>query len=158
RALPFARWQRVDERDGIVALYRQTRRILEEPAARREGASRYSQWAAVDAQAQRPRPIHARSEQLRGKIKRPTRRQNRAGRRGYSPAGWDQGGTRGTILSPASIFNPTTSPPGPCPADWRAWWREERVRCGTDWDTLGRAAARALWRIGLTSSACWSST
>jgi hypothetical protein len=40
----------------------------------------------------------------------------------------------------------------------RLWWQAESRRVGTDWDTLGRAAARVFWRLELTSSHCWGSS
>ena len=59
-----------------------------------------------------------------------------------------------TITAPLPTFNSTTS----STANAREWWRVESRRCGTDWDTLGRAAARVMWRLGLTSSLCWGSS
>ena len=40
----------------------------------------------------------------------------------------------------------------------REYWRRQSVIDGTTWEQLGRCAARAMWRAGLTSSLCWSST
>jgi len=42
--------------------------------------------------------------------------------------------------------------------DWRQWWREQSKRDGTDWQSLGLIAARALWKVSLTSSAIWRSS
>jgi hypothetical protein len=46
----------------------------------------------------------------------------------------------------------------PSTTNAREYWRVESRHCGTDWDTLGRAAARVFWRLQLTSSLAWSST
>jgi hypothetical protein len=40
----------------------------------------------------------------------------------------------------------------------REYWRQRSVIDGTDWTTLGTQAARALWRLGLTSSIAWRSS
>ena len=44
-------------------------------------------------------------------------------------------------MSP-SIVIPST---GCCPADWRAWWREQSVVDGTDWPALHRRL-QYTWR------------
>jgi hypothetical protein len=47
---------------------------------------------------------------------------------------------------------------GSDPEGWRLWWAHETKREGTDWASLGRAAARVYWRLGLTSSLAWVSS
>ena len=43
-------------------------------------------------------------------------------------------------------------------ANAREWWAVESRRVGTDWESLGRATARVMWRLGLTSSLAWVSS
>jgi hypothetical protein len=42
--------------------------------------------------------------------------------------------------------------------DWREYWRRQSIADHTDWQSLGVACARALWRAGLASSLCWCSS
>jgi len=46
----------------------------------------------------------------------------------------------------------------PTAARTREWWLRQSQIDGTTWESLGRAAARALWRAGLASSLCWESS
>jgi hypothetical protein len=46
----------------------------------------------------------------------------------------------------------------PSTANARAYWRERSVIDHTDWESVGLVAARAMWRLGLTSSVCWGSS
>lgn len=40
----------------------------------------------------------------------------------------------------------------------RLWWQAESRRVGTDWQSIGLVAARAMWRLGLATSAAWVSS
>jgi len=63
-----------------------------------------------------------------------------------------------TYNIPAAGCKPSSDITPISTANARLWWAHETRRVGTDWDTLGRAAARALWRLGFTSSLAWCSS
>jgi hypothetical protein len=44
-------------------------------------------------------------------------------------------------MPPSNVIRST----GCCPADWRAWWREQSVVDGTDWPALHRRL-QDTWR------------
>jgi hypothetical protein len=54
-----------------------------------------------------------------------------------------------TYNSSSAICNSgvTASSTGSCPADWRAWWREQSRIDGCDWNALIHCAEAALARL-----------
>jgi hypothetical protein len=48
------------------------------------------------------------------------------------------------MTAPIPISSPST---GACPAEWRAWWKIESRRCGSDWHGVLYQHQEALRRL-----------